>query len=223
MSKVEFIKRFLLCIIGIFFVALGIAFSKQANLGISTISSVPNAVSLKFDFVSFGFWSASWNIIMVLGQILILRKNFKKLQLLQIPLSFIFGYFTDFGLRIISVFPLYNYFMQVILMLMGVVVLAFGISLTIIADLIFNAGEGIVKAIADASGKDFGKVKTIFDIGCVTASALLSMIFFNFQILGIREGTLIAALFTGLLVNSFNKILKKPLVKALKLSSDQAH
>ncbi|MCH5303360.1 MAG: YitT family protein [Ruminococcus sp.] len=220
MSKVDFIKRFILCIIGIFFVALGIAFSKQANLGISTISSVPNILSLRFDFVSFGFWSASWNIIMVLGQILILKKNFKKLQLLQIPLSFVFGYFTDFGLKIASLFPTDSYLTQATLMLMGVVILAFGISLTIIANLIFNSGEGIVKAIADVSGKDFGRVKTVFDICCVATAALLSMIFFNFQILGIREGTLVAALFTGLLVNLFNKILKKTLVKELKLSNE---
>ena len=162
MSKKEFIKRFFLFITGLFFVALGIAFSKRADLGISTISSVPNVISIKFDFLSFGFWSMAWNILLVFGQILVLRKNFQKLQLLQIPLSFLFGYFTDINLNIVSVIPSDGYIVKFLLVCIGVVVLAFGISLTIIANVIFNSGEGMVKAISDVSGKPFGKIKTIF-------------------------------------------------------------
>lgn len=217
LSKKEFIKRFFLFTAGLFFVALGIAFSKRADLGISTISSVPNVISIKFDFLSFGFWSMAWNILLVFGQILVLRKNFQKLQLLQIPLSFLFGYFTDINLNIVSIILSDGYIVKFLLVCIGVVVLAFGISLTIIANVIFNSGEGMVKAISDVSGKPFGKIKTIFDICCVTTAATLSLIFFNFQIVGIREGTLIAALFTGVTVSLFSKILKKPVSKLLGL------
>ena len=38
----------------------------------------------------------------MLGQILILRKDFKPVQLLQLPLSFLFGNFIDFCVSFVS-------------------------------------------------------------------------------------------------------------------------
>ncbi len=216
MSKIEFTKRLLIFTIGLFFSALGIAFSKQADLGVSTVSSVANVLSLKFDFISFGMWSAIMNIAFVLGQIIILKKNFKLFQLMQIPMSFLFGIFTDIGMYIVSFIPTPNYAVRMLLTIAGILILAFGIALAVIADVLYNSGEGLVKAVSDVSGKDFGIVKVAFDITCVLTAAILSIIFFNFKILGIREGTLMAAVFTGFIVNFFTKFLTKPITKLFK-------
>ncbi|MBQ5347494.1 MAG: YitT family protein [Ruminococcus sp.] len=216
MSKIEFTKRLLIFTIGLFFSALGIAFSKQADLGVSTVSSVANVLSLKFDFISFGMWSAIMNIAFVLGQIIILKKNFKPFQLMQIPMSFLFGIFTDIGMYIVSFIPTPNYAVRMLLTIAGILILAFGIALAVIADVLYNSGEGLVKAVSDVSGKDFGIVKVAFDITCVLTAAILSIIFFNFKILGIREGTLMAAVFTGFIVNFFTKFLTKPITKLFK-------
>ena len=216
MSKIEFTKRLLIFTIGLFFSALGIAFSKQADLGVSTVSSVANVLSLKFDFISFGMWSAIMNIAFVLGQIIILKKNFKLFQLMQIPMSFLFGIFTDIGMYIVSFIPTPNYAVRMLLTIAGILILAFGIALAVIADVLYNSGEGLVKAVSDVSGKDFGIVKVAFDIACVLTAAILSIIFFNFKILGIREGTLMAAVFTGFIVNFFTKFLTKPITKLFK-------
>ena len=216
MSKIEFTKRLLIFTIGFFFSALGIAFSKHADLGVSTVSSVANVLSLKFDFISFGMWSAIMNIAFVLGQIIILKKNFKPFQLMQIPMSFLFGIFTDIGMYIVSFIPTPNYAVRMLLTIAGILILAFGIALAVIADVLYNSGEGLVKAVSDVSGKDFGIVKVGFDIACVLTAAILSIFFFNFKILGIREGTLMAAVFTGFIVNFFTKFLTKPITKLFK-------
>ncbi len=214
MGKKEFIKRLILFTIGLFFSGLGIAFSKHADLGISTVSSIANVLSVKFDFISFGMWSTISNCAFVLGQIIILRKNFKLFQLMQIPMSFLFGIFTDIGLYIVSFIPTPNYAVRMALTIAGIFILAFGIALAVVANVLFNSGEGLVKAISDVSGKDFGKVKVGFDIACVAIAAVLSMIFFG-EIIGIREGTLLAAVFTGFIVNFFTKYISKPLNKIL--------
>ncbi|MBR2279356.1 MAG: YitT family protein [Ruminococcus sp.] len=214
MGKKEFIKRLILFTIGLFFSGLGIAFSKHADLGISTVSSIANVLSVKFDFISFGMWSTISNCAFVLGQIIILRKNFKLFQLMQIPMSFLFGIFTDIGLYIVSFIPTPNYAVRMALTIAGIFILAFGIALAVVANVLFNSGEGLVKAISDVSGKDFGKVKVGFDIACVAIAAVLSMIFFG-EIVGIREGTLLAAVFTGFIVNFFTKYISKPLNKIL--------
>ena len=65
MGKKEFIKRLILFTIGLFFSGLGIAFSKHADLGISTVSSIANVLSVKFDFISFGMWSTISNCAFV--------------------------------------------------------------------------------------------------------------------------------------------------------------
>lgn len=44
------------------------------------------------------------------------------------------------------------------------VFLAFGISLSVIANVVMNSGEAFVKAASDVSGLKFGNVKIGFDI-----------------------------------------------------------
>lgn len=101
-------------------------------------------------------------------------------------------------------------------MIGGVVVLGFGISLSVIANVILNAGEGLVKAVADTVDKPFGTVKVIFDVSYVTFSILLSLLLFSGRIQGTREGTVIAAVGTGLVVKLFTRLFKKPLDALLR-------
>lgn len=112
MGTKELVKRYTLFIVSLFIAALGVAITKKGELGVSPISSVANILSLKATFLTLGNWLIIWNCILILGQILILRKDFEWIQLLQIPLSFLFGYFTDFGLWIMSYVEVNSYAMQ---------------------------------------------------------------------------------------------------------------
>lgn len=98
MQKKEILKRYILFVISLFFAALGVAFTKRGELGVSPISSVANVLSFKFPQLYMGNWLIVWNCVLIVGQIVALRKNFKPLQLLQIPISFLFGWFTDLGM-----------------------------------------------------------------------------------------------------------------------------
>ena len=211
MSKAEIAKRYILFIISLFFAALGVAFTKSGELGVSPISSVANVLSMKFSALSLGTWLIIWNCVLILGQILILRKNFQMIQLLQVPLSFLFGWFTDLGMWMVSFIPVNSYPVRLIMVVVGIVILGFGISLAVIANVIMNSGEAFVKAISDTISKEFGNVKIAFDVLCVIFSIVLSLIFFDFTIVGTREGTIISALLTGVVVKFFSKRLKKPL------------
>ena len=215
MSKAETARRYILFIISLFFSAIGVAFTKHAELGVSPISSVANVISCKFSSLSLGSWLIIWNCILIVGQIILLRKKFNLIQLLQIPLSFLFGWFTDFGMWLVSFISVKSYFTRISLVIIGIVILGFGISLSVIANVIMNSGEAFVKAVSDTFHKEFGNVKIIFDILCVVVSLILSLLFFNFTIVGTREGTIISALLTGVVVKFFSNILKKPLNSVL--------
>ena len=215
-SKKEIFKRYVLFIISVFFCGVGVAFTKHAELGVSPISSIANVVSIKFDFISFGTWLIVSNCVLLMGQIILLRRNFKPIQLLQIPLSFLFGYFTDFGLWLIDGIPNGNYLVRLLLVGAGIIFIGFGIALGVIADVILNSGEAFVKALADVVKKDFGTVKIIFDVSWVLLSIVLSLVFFDGRLLGTREGTIISSVFVGVTVKFFRPLLQNPLTKILK-------
>ena len=209
------IKRWIVLIIGLFFIGAGIALTKKGGLGVSPISSVPNILSIKFPFFTIGQWLTVWNCLMILTQVIILRKDFKPIQLLQCPISFLVGYFTDFVMWCLTLVATEAYIVRFLLLISGLVVLGFGIFLSVTADIVLNAGEALVKVIADVLKKNFGNVKTIFDVSNVALSIVLSLIFFNFKIVGTREGTIIAAICTGFIVKFFTKLYKSKLEKML--------
>lgn len=215
MSKRELAKRYILFIISLFVVALGVAVTKKAELGVPPTSSIANVLSLKFTLLSLGNWLFIWNLILIAGQVLILRKNFQPIQLLQIPLSFLFGYFTDFGMWLVSFIEVDTYILRILLVVLGTVILAWGVALAVIANVVMNSAEAFIKAISDTTGKQFGNLKIAFDCACVVLTILLSLIFFDFTIKGTREGTIIAAIFTGVVVNFFQSKLGDKIDKLL--------
>lgn len=103
-----------------------------------------------------------------------------------------------------------------LLVLDRIIVLGFGITLGVIADVILNSGEAFVKALADVIKKDFANVKIAFDVSWVMLSIILSLIFFNGVLSGTREGTIISALLVGVTVKIFRPLLDKPLTRIIK-------
>lgn len=215
MSKAETARRYALFLVSLFFSALGVAFTKHGELGVSPISSVANVLSIKFSFLSMGNWLILWNCLLILGQILILRRKFQLVQLLQLPLSFVFGWFTDLGLWMVRLLPTQWYAMRIVYVLLGTAVLGFGIALAVTANVIMNAGEAFVKALSDTLGRQFGSVKIVFDLTNVLLALLLSLLFFDFRIVGMREGTVIAAVLTGVAVKCWGRLLRRPKLAAL--------
>lgn len=215
MKTKEIIKRYVLFVISLFFIGFGIALTKHAQLGVTPYSTVANIVSIKFTNLSFGTWLIISNYFLLLLQIIILGKNFKKIQLLQIPLSLIYGYFTDFGVWIAQMIPADEYVVRVALVIIGTFVLGFGVTLSVVADVILNSAEAFVAALAFVTKKDFGSVKVVFDISWVALSMVLSLVFFGGRLVGTREGTIISAVLSGVAVKIFRPLVDKPLNKLL--------
>ncbi|MCQ2597322.1 MAG: Cof-type HAD-IIB family hydrolase [Treponema sp.] len=212
--KKSFIIRFVVFVVGLFVMGLGVALTKTGGLGVSPVSSIPNIMSIKFPVLTIGNWLIIANCCLILGQVLVLRRDFKIWQLLQIPLSFLFGYFTDFGMWICSFIPSGIYWIQVLDVIFGTAVLAFGVFMMVQANLIMNSGEAFVKAVSEKSPLEFSTLKIIFDVTFVATSILLSLIFFKGKVLGTREGTIFAAVMVGVFVKLYTRVYKK--IKAKK-------
>ncbi len=203
----EKVVRYIFFLISLFFCGLAVALNAHSMLGVSPISSVAYVIALKVPSVSMGTWLFIWNMVMLLIQLVLLRREFPPVYFMQIPLSLIFGVFTDLGSLICAGFSTDTYFLRLLCAVLGVVVMAFGISIAVTANVVYNSGEAVVKVMSDKMGRPFGHVKIGFDVSCVLLSVVMSLAFFHLQIVSVREGTLISAVFCGVFITLFGKFL----------------
>ena len=202
------LKRYLLLLVGLSIMAFGVAFSIKASLGTSPISSVPYVVSL-FTPLTVGTATITMHCVFILLQILILRKNYHPIQLMQLPVAFFFGYLTDFGVWAVQGITCNTYWQQWIVCLIGVLLVAVGVSFEVKAGVVVLAGEGVVLAICKVLPKvKFGYMKVGFDVTLVVIACILSIVFTG-RLQGVREGTVAAALLVGLIAKQLGKQLAR--------------
>ena len=206
-THIYIIRRYLLLFAGLAIMAFGVAFSIKASLGTSPISSVPYVVSL-FAPLTVGTATIIMHCVFILLQILILRKKYHPIQLMQLPVAFFFGYLTDFGVWAVQGITCNHYLQQWLVCLIGIFLVAVGVSLEVKAGVVVLAGEGVVLAICKVLPVKFGYMKVGFDVTLVAIACVLSFVFTG-RLQGVREGTVAAALLVGLIAKQLGKMLSK--------------
>ena len=208
------VKRYLIFFIGLFVNSLGVSLITKANLGTSPISSIPYVLSLNFSF-TLGNFTIFFSIFLIFLQLCILRKNFKLEHLLQIPISILFGYFIDFTMVLLKSVNPETYVMKFVYLLIGCLILGFGVYLEVLANVAMLPGESFVRAIVNTWNREFGSTKVMFDVSMAVIAAVLSFVF-AYHLDGVREGTIIAALLVGFISRFFGKKLEfvKPILFA---------
>ena len=206
MPVIAVVKRYLVLFAGLWIMAFGVAFSIKANLGTSPISSVPYVVSL-FAPLTVGNATILMHCVFILIQILLLRRKYERIQLMQLPVAFLFGYLTDFGVWALEKVVCRTYWQQWLACLAGIILVAVGVSLEVKAGVVVLAGEGVVLAICKVLPKiKFGYMKVGFDVTLVVIACILSFTFTG-HLQGVREGTVAAALLVGLIAKQIGKLL----------------
>nr|WP_296082542.1 cytidylate kinase family protein [uncultured Blautia sp.] len=206
------LKRYVIFLIGLFVNSLGVSLITKASLGTSPISSIPYVLSLSFPF-TLGNFTIFFSIFLILLQLLILRKNFKLEHVLQIPVSIVFGYFIDLTMLLFAWVNPQAYIMKIIYLLIGCLILGFGVYMEVLADVVMLPGESFVRAIVLTWKTNFGTTKVCFDVSMSVIAAILSFVFTG-RLNGVREGTIIAALLVGFIARVLGKKLAfvKPLL-----------
>ena len=203
---------------GILINSFGIVLITKGALGTSQISSIPYVLSLQMPSISFGMFSFIMNMVYIVLQALLLRKQFKPFQLLQIVVNVVFSASIDVFMAMLSFYAPQQLFTRVLSAIAGCIVLAFGISVEVAPDLIMVPGEGIVAAISKVSGWRFGSVKVVFDVTLILIAALLSWLFFG-DLVGVGVGTLLSAVSVGQFVNLINRHV--PLLQHIRALAEE--
>ncbi|MCD8196330.1 MAG: DUF6198 family protein [Lachnospiraceae bacterium] len=206
-EEIRQVRRYLFLIAGLFIMAFGVAFSIKAGLGTSPISSVPYVLS-EATPLTVGNITILMHCVFVLLQILILRRKYQPIQLLQLAVAVIFGYMTDFAVWVLTPLQCSGYAMQWVFCVTGIALVATGVSFEVTAHVVTLAGEGLVLAICQVVPVKFGTMKVAFDVSLVVIACILSFVFLH-GLYGVREGTIMAAIFVGTISRQINKLLGK--------------
>ena len=191
------VKRLFMYIVGLFVMTIGIAISVKSNLGVSPVSSIPYTMTCIWG-IEMGKATILFHCFLVLLQIILLRKNYKLKNLLQIIVGIVFGYFTTFCNWGVGFMPdPQNIIIRICMLLISTIFIAFGIFLYLPPDIMPLAGEGAMQAVADVSGIAFPKVKIGFDVSMVAVSLITCLIFIK-SLGSVGIGTIIAAVLVGM-------------------------
>ena len=197
----EQIQRWSVFFLGLFFMGLGIAVTTNAQLGTTPISSVPLVVSFWFG-ASLGTCTFAVNVLFFLLQLPLLGRRLKPVHFFQVPAVLVFALFIDLGMWLSGTMFPQTWTGQALMCLLGCALLALGIMLEITSSTAVIPGEGLLLAISFHWKINLGNLKVLFDSTLVVLAIVLSLLVQG-EVLGIREGTLIAALSTGFFVRFF--------------------
>lgn len=92
------------------------------------------------------------------------------------------------------------------LLLIGCVILGFGVYTEVLANVAMLPGESFVRAVSSTWKTEFGSTKIAFDVSLTVIAAVLSLLFAH-RLDGVREGTIIAALLVGFIARLFGRRL----------------
>lgn len=201
----ELLKRYIFFFLGICLNAFGIALFTRSKLGTGPTSCIPYVVSLKSG-LSFGTCTFMFNILLLLGQIILLRKNFPRYQLLQLPVTLLFSILIDGAMKFTTFVNTDIYWVALLYNILGCVFRAVGVSCQVVADVVMLSTEAFVKALSDVSKKEFSWIKLFFDVFMAAVAIALSFLLLG-RLESVREGTLIIVLLVGPVSHYFTKRL----------------
>ncbi|MCQ2413958.1 MAG: hypothetical protein MJ082_04080 [Clostridia bacterium] len=236
MKSRNIVLRLFVYLIGLAVIAVGINLSKLSALGISPVSSIPGVLSARFPQFSLGSMVILVYCLLVAAQAIVLRKEFKLVNILGVPVAIVFGWLVDFvgvsafrltlagldlgidrefhGLMAGIAAP-QTLFGKICVLLVSIAVIALGVCIYLRPKLVPMPAEGLAAAFAGVWKKPFGNCKTGVDFTMIFIAFILQVvllggfapIFNGTSVVG--AGTLLSALLVGQTVKFLNTYLFK--------------
>lgn len=199
----SFLWQHILLLASLYLMTLGVVLCIKSALGSSVISSLPLSFSLAgakgiMPSLTVGGYTIVMNFVLVLLQILVLRRRFNPMQLFQLVIGFVFGWLIDVNMMATAWIGCTSALSKIITQFAGCAVMGIGIAFEVRCGSVTMPGEGFPVALSRVTGMPFPKVKMIVDTGLVVLAVVSSYLFFGrwaWNIVG--PGTLFAMLFVG--------------------------
>lgn len=190
---------------------MGVAVCVRSRLGSSVISVLPYVFQSAgaegmAPRLTIGQYTYIMNALLVLGQLLVLRRRFEPVQLFQLLVGFVFGSLIDFSMLLTEWLQPAALWQKSLAQLAGCTLLGAGIAFEVRCGSVTMPGEGFPVAISRVTGVSFPKVKIRVDVSLVALGVAACYAFFGqwqWHIVGI--GTLFAMFYVGTVVKFVGK------------------
>lgn len=206
---ISFIWQHTLLLISLYIMTLGVVLCIKSALGSSVISSLPLAFSIAgtqglAPALSVGGYTIVMNFVFVIAQILLLRRRFEPVQLFQLLIGFVFGWFIDLNMAATQWLVCEDIGTEALVQFAGCSVMGFGIAMEVKCGSVTMPGEGLPVAISRLTGAPFAKIKIMVDTTLVALAIASCYLFFgHWQWNIIGPGTLFAMVYVGIAVKLF--------------------
>lgn len=210
---ISFCWQHLLLLVSLWIMTAGVAICVRSFLGSSVISVLPYVFETAgkqslVPALTIGQYTYIMNGILVVGQILVLRRQFELVQLFQLLVGFVFGALIDVNMLLTPWVAPQTLWTQALTQFAGCTILGIGIALEVRCGSVTMPGEGFPVAISRMTGVEFPKVKICVDTTLVVLGIISCFVFFGewkWNIVGI--GTLFAMFYVGIVVRLVGKRL----------------
>ena len=206
-------RRIFMSLAGVIICAISVGVFKLAALGVDPFQSLMSGLDSLIP-IEFGTLYVIVNAVLLLFSVIADRHNIGIATFINL---FLLGYITQFAYNLLQrLIPSPSMAVRVICLIIGIVVICFGSSLYMTADLGVSTYDAV--AIVMSGKWKWGKFKYIricTDLVCVAAGCILFVLAGNPigkipTIAGI--GTIITAFFMGPLIDLFNKKIARPIL-----------
>ncbi|WP_286906866.1 YczE/YyaS/YitT family protein [Clostridium sp. UBA1652] len=205
------INRIIMVAIAMIITAIGASLGIKIAIGVGAWDALSQSISMVLG-LKVGTFSMILNISCVLVQIFILKDVFRFNHLAQIGVSILLGTVVNFMIyKVLSEIIIDNYFISISLFILSVVMCALGIAMITAINLISFPLESCCMVLAKKINKNFGSIRQGVDIIAIIISLIITFIFKNSMT--VREGTIIAMLIFGPMLDLFVKLMSPSLRK----------
>ena len=200
-------------VLGLIFVALGVAFMEKPDFGVSMVVAPAYILHLKisetYSFFTFGMAEYTLQAVLLIVMALVVRR-FKLSYLFSFVTAVIYGFILDLCMLLVSYVPMENMALRITYYTLGMVLCAIGIALFFHTYIAPEVYELFVKEVSSKYGVEIHRFKTGYDICSCLIGVILSFIFFGFGVFrGVKWGTIICALINGTLIGLCSKFLEQ--------------
>lgn len=204
-------KRIIMSVLGVFIGGISVAIFKTAAFGVDPFQTFMAGLD-KLVPIEFGTLYVIANAVLLLFALVFDRHYINLATFINL---FLLGYVTQFTYDLIqSVLTNPGYIIRIICLIVGIVIICFGSSLYMTADLGVSTYDAVALIICNTWKKgQFKYVRVATDFVCVVLGVILFMLAGG-TLQGIPTiagvGTIITAFFMGPLIELFNKKISRP-------------
>ena len=206
-NKNFFYHRMIIYIAGLLIMSTGSNLFIKAALGVAPSCTIALTLTYLFPFHSYASFNFLINTTFLIGEALVL-KQFKKSQIIQLALTFLYSAFIEGTSRCLYFIQPYGIAEKLSLSFVACVILSVGVAFTIHSGFAVMPMEGLVKSIADKIHHSFGSIRVCLELSLTACSAIVAFTFLH-NLSPIGVGTILTAFLSGNITNLFSFVFGK--------------